>query len=251
MAVSIYLGPDDPDFSGGEMILGGYYDKAKLGGAPFTIPMVDPHSSLSNTGTNVLNVTAITVTVNGTTKEQKYGVWGLYTEGSPTILDTGNSGWGLPTALFNHAMSAFGNYSFDRSDGEAPFYRVDCKYRQPTMGHQPQLLHDEHHRPNKTLRPVDQITVVFGPAGNISVPIHRLVSDFGNGVCGTYLENGFNDGPNLGDPFIRSTYAIWDQEAYTITLAPVKYSVEREIVPFPEGGFKVTEYDVEKFLQRE
>jgi hypothetical protein len=42
----------------------------------------------------------------------------------------------------------------------------------------------------------------------------------------------------LGDPFLRNTYSIFDQEGFTMSLAQVKHTTERDIVAVPEGGFR-------------
>jgi hypothetical protein len=216
LAVSAYLGPDEIDAQP-EMLLGGFYDKAKMGGRPFTIPMVDPTSLAANSQTNNVNITSLSVTVGNKTQTTHYGP-GPYNQGLITLIDTGNSNWGPPPALFDHAVSAWQNF---HNDPTTITQSVNCKYRLPenNPGH---------------------ITVRFGSAGSITVPIHRLVTPLRDGSCVTFLERGLDDGSNLGDPFIRSTYAIWDQEAFTVTLAQVRYTTERDVVPFPRGGFPLT-----------
>src|SRR5687767_12173115 len=65
MVSSIYLGPDELETAYAEMILGGYYDEAKVDGELMTLNMVDPHSSIALGQTNSVNVTAVDVVIDG------------------------------------------------------------------------------------------------------------------------------------------------------------------------------------------
>jgi candidapepsin len=90
VAVSVFLGPNQANDTHSEIILGAAYDKAKIGGELFTVKMVDPFSaSLANSDTNSVNVTSISVCLNGKEAKQTYGP-GPSTEGTPYLLDTGN-----------------------------------------------------------------------------------------------------------------------------------------------------------------
>ncbi|KAH7370013.1 aspartic peptidase domain-containing protein [Rhexocercosporidium sp. MPI-PUGE-AT-0058] len=216
MAVNIYLGPENPNVTNAEMILGGAYDEAKLGGELFTVDMIDPHSFLSNRYTNWVNVTSIEAEVNGETAKVAFGP-GPSSQGKPHVVDTGNPYWALPTSIFSLISSNFGGLSATTSSGT---YAVDCKYRD-----------------QKNVN--GSITVTFGSAGKIDVPLHTLITDFGNGTCTTAVEN--YEGGSLGDLFLRNTYSIFDQESFTLSLAQVKHTTERHIVSYPKGGFKVAE----------
>lgn len=101
----------------------------------------------------------------------------------------------------------------DRNNG---YYIVDCEVRR--------RCNDDE----------DYVTVHFGAAGKIKVPISRVITDFGDGSCGAFVGNG---GPELtrafGDSFLRSTYIIFDQEELTVTFAQVKYTDAENIVALP------------------
>ncbi|KJX95565.1 secreted aspartic protease precursor like protein [Zymoseptoria brevis] len=214
MSLSVYLGPDVRNVNNAEMILGGAYDKAKLGGELFTMNMVDPHDiNLTNSATNNVNVSSTEIISNG--KVVKHN--SPETEGSPYLLDTGAPWWSLPTELFEVLSTAFGGLKAMTS-----FYTyiVDCKYQYPANSN-------------------GGITVNFAAGGKITVPFYTLITDFGNGTCVLPMYAG---GDNLlGDPFLRSVYAIFDQERFTVSLAQVKHTEERDIVALPEGGFKPAE----------
>lgn len=101
-------------------------------------------------------------------------------------------------------------------------YPVDCKYKDPKNA--PGCL-----------------TVHFGHAGKIEVPLHELVTSFGNGTCNAAIASGSAVSANFGDPFLRNGYFIFDQEDFTVTMAQAKHTAKRDIVSYPSGGFKVAE----------
>lgn len=223
IASSIYLGPDDLEASGAQMLLGGAYDRAKFTGDLITIPMADPFNvSLTGGQTNSVNVTAIEVTLgNGEDKSvnstvEKYGQEG---EGVSVLLDTGVASFYLTEKTLAPIYHAFGDV------GAPPFGQqyqvVDCKYSDPSRS-------DGH------------ITVEFGPHGKVSIPFHALVSQFPDGTCGLFLTSRGDQPSIFGDPFLRGVYSIFDQETFTISLGEVRHTDEEDIVPFPEGGFKTT-----------
>ena len=215
----MYLGHDKPDQVNAEMILGVAYDRAKVHGKQFTVDMVDPFNyELTNNQANLVNVTAIEVVVDGK-KTTKSFVKKRRPEGLPTVLDTGNAYWFIPSPIFDIVFAQLGSPSQKSANQE--YYLIDCKYRKR-----------EHAK--------GHVSVEFGTAGNINVPIHSLVTDFGNGQCGSYIGNGTDDGSNLGCPFLRSAYIIFDQETFTMTLSQARYTDKKDIVAFPEGGFKVS-----------
>lgn len=211
ISLSVYLGPDERDVNNAEIILGGAYDKAKLGGELFTVNMVDPHNShLTNQNTNNVNVSSIEA-VSG---DKTIKIDSPEKEGTVYLLDTGAPYWSIPTEMFNLVSTAFGGLSATTSYYT---YIVDCKYQFPANSN-------------------GCINVEFTAGGTISVPFHTLVTDFGNGTCVTAVQPG--GGNLLGDPFLRSVYAIFDQEDFTVSLAQVKHTQERDIVAIPKGGFK-------------
>ncbi|CAI6334413.1 unnamed protein product [Periconia digitata] len=212
-AVSIYHGPDEYDATG-SMVLGGYYDEAKIGGDLFTVNMSDPlNSSLSGGQTNSANVTALKVNVDGNTTTQQFGEENI---GVPVLLDNGVANWYLPESIANLVYPAL-EVEFNAGRQTQP---VDCKYLDPNVAK-------------------GSITVEFGAAGEIEVPFSSLVTPFPDGTCVTFLyARSPSDIFIFGDGFLRSVYSIFDQSSYTITMAPVKYTDEVSLVAFPEGGFK-------------
>jgi len=217
-SVSVYLGNKTGSAGASQIILGGFYDKAKMASKPFTVEMVDPNSqTLANGETNSVNVTQIDVIANGNITTFNPGP--SPDVGQPTQLDTGNPLWILPTPIFALIAAALGNASVRNYTGPT-FLEVDCKYRSPK--------HANGH-----------IITTFGNAGKIEVPLHSLVNQFSDGNCGArIIEVGVSNGTaSFGAPWLRSTYAIFDQEALTISLAQVKHTHEEHIVALPEGGF--------------
>jgi len=218
MATSFYLGPDDASVPSARMIVGGAYDKAKIEGELFTVKMLNPFDlNLANGQTNTVNVTAMEfVRSDGNITAETYGEKDV---GVPVLLDTGIASWYMTDTIFDvvwRALGAFGTY--------VPGTRVsviDCKYRDPSnsKGH---------------------VSVTFGTAGKIDVPLYTLVSLFSDGTCGTFIAPRGDVPATLGDPFLRGAYTIFDQESLSITLGQVKHTDDEEIVPFPEGGFKAS-----------
>jgi candidapepsin len=216
-SVSVYLGNDT---GSSQLILGGFYDKAKMASKPFTIEMVDPQSqSLANGQTNSVNVTEIQVMANGNTTTFNPGP--SPDIGQPTLLDTGNPEWILPTPVFAAVVAGLGNPTERNYTGARPLI-VDCKYQSAKYAN-------------------GHIITRFGDAGKIQIPLHLLVDKFVDGTCGTHLyEVGVSNGTSsFGAPWLRSVYAIFDQEALTITLAQSKHTKEQRIVALPGGGFQV------------
>jgi candidapepsin len=216
-SVSVYLGNDT---GSSQLILGGFYDEAKMASKPFTIEMVDPQSqSLANGQTNSVNVTEIQVMANGNTTTFNPGP--SPDIGQPTLLDTENPEWILPTPVFAAVVAGLGNPTVRNYTGARPLI-VDCKYQSAKYAN-------------------GHIVTRFGDAGKIQIPLHSLVDKFADGTCGTHLyEVGVSNGTSsFGAPWLRSVYAIFDQEALTITLAQSKHTKEQRIVALPEGGFQV------------
>lgn len=215
-AVSVYLGPNEPKDTNSELILGAAYDKAKIDGELFTVEMVDPFSStLTDDSTNYANVTSIEADIAGKHAKQTYGS-GSITEGQPYLLDTGNSEWYMPPSVYNLVAPALG---ITNTTEQVDFvYPVDCKYKDPknAPGH---------------------LIVRFGHAGKIKVPLHELVTSFGNGTCNAAIGSG--DAGSLGDSFLRNGYFIFDQESLTVTMGQAKHTTKRDVVSYSSSGFKV------------
>jgi candidapepsin len=219
-SVSVYLGNGISSKGSSQLILGGFYDKAKMASQPFTVAMVDPYSqALANGETNSVNVTQIEVVVNG--NKTTFNPGPAPDIGQPTLLDTGNPEWILPTPVFAAVVAGLGNPTERNYTGARPLI-VDCKYRSAEYA-------DGH------------VTTTFGSAGKIQVPLHSLVDKFSDGTCGTHLyEVDVSNGTSsFGAPWLRSVYAIFDQEALTVTLAQSKHTHEEHFVALPKGGFKV------------
>ena len=217
MATSIYLGPDDFNVTNAQMILGAAYDKAKVDGDIFTVEMVDPYSlDLTSGQTNNANVTALEVVVDGESMSETYGEPGY---GSPVLLDTGIASWYLPQSIFDIVFKALGGTG--EGNMSQPYQVVDCRYRNPenVKGH---------------------VSVEFGSAGKIQIPLHSLVTQAADGTCQAYIYGRGDTLSAFGDPFLRGVYIIFDQENFTISMSQVKHTDEEELVPFPEGGFKVS-----------
>lgn len=216
-SVSVYLGGDTN--SNGSLVLGAFYDKAKVASKPFTVKMVDPSSqSLALGETNFVNVTKIEVVVG---KNRTAFYPGPSPDiGQSTQLDTGNPEWLLPTPVFNAVTAGLGNPTQRIYKGARPLV-VDCKYRS--------AMHAKGY-----------VTTTFGNAGSLKVPLHSLVDEFADGTCGTHLyEVGVSNGTAaFGAPWLRNVYAIFDQEALTVTLAQAKHTTQQHIVAFPHGGFQ-------------
>ena len=217
-AVSIYPGLNRPKDTNSEMILGAAYDKAKIEGDLFTVEMVSPFdSSLTEDSTNYVNVTSVEADIDGKHAKRAYGS-GSSSEGLPCLLETGNSHWYMPPSVYNLVAPALGITSTTEMVNFV--YPVDRKYRDPknAPGH---------------------LTVRFGHAGKIEVPIHELVTSFGNGACNAAIASGSAVSADFGDPFLRSGYFIFDQEEFTVTMGQARHTAERDIVAYPSGGFKV------------
>ncbi|KAG5976342.1 hypothetical protein E4U55_007356 [Claviceps digitariae] len=215
MSASFYFGPDDADVPNAQMILGGAYDKAKLEGELFTVNMVDPYSSLANSQTNSVNVTALQVVLDGKqTTRETYGEKGV---GVPVLLDSGVARWYLPQSIFDIVFHALGG-SKEAAPGMA-YQVIDCMYRDPNHA-------------------TGYVAVEFGTAGTIKVPLHSLVTKFADGTCGSFIVPRDDVVSIFGDPFLRGTYIIYDQENWTVSMGQIKYTQEQNIVAFPQGGFK-------------
>ncbi|KAG5989481.1 hypothetical protein E4U43_004492, partial [Claviceps pusilla] len=215
MSSSFYFGPDDAVVPNAQMILGGAYDKAKVDGKLFTVNMVDPYSGLGNGQTNSVNMTALKVVVMN--KPPVSQTFGQKDVGVPALIDSGVARWYLPQTIFDAVFHALGG---TKVSGPGIGYQVvDCMYRDP--GHANGYIETE-----------------FGKAGTIQVPLHTLVTKFADGTCGTFIDPSSDSAGLLGDPFLRGTYIIYDQENWTVTMGQVKHTNSTDIVAFPEGGFK-------------
>lgn len=216
MSTSIYLGRDDSEVPNAQMLIGGAYDKAKVEGEMFTVDMVDPHDlQLANGQTNSVNVTAIEVVLDGGNRTAE--TYGEKDVGSPVLLDTGIAAWYMTETIFAAVYHGLGG------QGDVPggtrYVPVDCVYR------------DSDHTKS-------YVSVEFGTAGTVKIPLSSLVSEFSDGTCGSFIAARGDVLSSMGDPFLRGVYSIFDQENWTITMGQVKHAEEEDIVQIPEGGFK-------------
>jgi hypothetical protein len=214
MATSYYLGPDDSDAKG-EMILGGAYDAAKIGGDIITLPMVDPfNTSLTSGQTNVVNVTALEVVAGQNSTRETYGKDNV---GSPVLLDTGVASWYVPVDIADAIIAGLGGLVGEPNPRQ-PYNRVDCKYRSAeyAKGH---------------------VSVEFGSAGKVDIPLDSLVTKLSDDSCVTYVYGRGDQLSIFGDAFLRGVYSIFDQETFTVSLAEVRHTEEQNIVPLPKCGF--------------
>jgi hypothetical protein len=211
-SVSMYLGPDMWNTTAAQMILGGYYDASKFAGHRVTVPMSDPFNQTTSNGqTNSVNVTKLTVTSSryNNKTSNSYGK-----VGTPVLLDSGAPTIFLPNSLAVPALNALGNDATTTNGGAVPAYVVDCKYQTENSGN---------------------FTVEFAGGATVTVPLSAFVTKFEDGTCATYIFP-VGDGPTLrsfGDPWLRSVYTVWDQEAKRVTMGPVKHtsSVKYEKIP--------------------
>lgn len=221
MSTSIYLGRDDGNVKNAQMLIGGAYDKAKVDGELITIDMVDPHNlQLANGQTNSVNVTSMEVILdnrNGTAVNRTVESYGEEDIGVPVLLDTGIAAWYMTDTVFAAVYHGLGGR------GDVPtstrYVPIDCVYRDP----------------NYTK---SYVSVEFGTAGTIKIPLHALVSQFDDGSCGSFIMARGDTVSTMGDPFLRGVYSIFDQENWTISLGQVRHTDEEDIVPVPWGGFK-------------
>lgn len=212
-SVGLYLGPDIYNTTAAQMIIGGYYDESKFAGQHVTVPMTDPFSQdLSNGQTNSVNVTKISVTMpNNTKTTDTFGEAGV---GAPLLLDSGAPTIFLPQNLANAALAGLGNPT-QMTGYAVPAYVVDCKYQTQDAGH---------------------LTVEFGAGGSVTVPISDFVSKFADGSCATYIFALGSGLRSFGDPFLRSVYTIFDQEAKRVTIGPVKHTTSVTYKQIPSSG---------------
>lgn len=215
MSTSIYLGRDDGDVKNAQILIGGAYDKAKVDGELITIEMVNPHDlRLANGQTNSVNVTAIKVVLDGGNHTAE--TYGEKNVGSPVLLDTGTAAWYMTDTIFAAVYHGLGG------QGDVPggtrYVPIDCVYRDP-----------DHTK--------SYVSVEFGKAGTVKIPLSSLVSKFDDGTCGSFIQARGDVLSIMGDPFLRGVYSIFDQENWTVTLGQVKHTEEEDIVQIPTGGF--------------
>lgn len=216
MSTSLYLGPDEGDVKNAQVLIGRAYDKAKVDGELFTVNMVDPHDlDLANGQTNSVNVSAIEVVLDGGNRTVE--TYGDKDVGVPVLLDSGIADWYMTTTIFAAVYRGLGGQG-DVSGGTR-YVPIDCTYRNAN-----------HTR--------SYISVAFGTAGTVNIPLSSLVSQFADGTCGSFIEARGDELSSMGDPFLRGVYSIFDQENFTVTLGRVKHTDVEEIVPIPAGGFR-------------
>ncbi|CZT07078.1 related to aspartic proteinase OPSB [Rhynchosporium graminicola] len=216
MSVSFYLGSDDANITSAQMILGGAYDKAKVDGELFTVNMVDPRDAeLANSQTNSVNVTAMEFVSDGGNRTSE--TYGEKNVGVPVLLDTGVASWYMTKLIFNAVFAALGGSG--EPNRASPYQPVDCKYRDSSYSK-------------------SYLSVQFGTAGAIKVPLNSLVTKFADGTCGSFIYARGDTINTFGVAFLRSAYIVYDQENLCVSLGQVKHSNKTEVVAFPKGGFK-------------
>ncbi|KAF2206908.1 hypothetical protein CERZMDRAFT_52295 [Cercospora zeae-maydis SCOH1-5] len=217
IASSWYLSTDDLEKENPYVILGGFYDQSKVSGTQFTLQMVDPfNAALTGSQTNSVNVTGMKVVSDSNTTSGTYGNPG---EGVPVLLDNGVASFYMPQNIFDAFYAGVGGDPSKVQLGDQHPV-VDCSYRDASTSS-------------------GYVEVEFSATGSIQVPFHAMVSQLADGTCATFA-GGRGPYPSIfGDTFLRSVYLILDQENFTVTLSQVQHTLEQNIVPFPEGGFKV------------
>lgn len=195
-AFGLYLGANTLAATG-QLLLGGA-DKAKQDGPLHVLAMKPNQSGQPNN----VHVVAVTLTkadgtnVTATIPEDRQ---------SDTTWDSGNPAWALPTAVFDAAMAALGNAEKKEL---AYGLEVDCKYRDAAAG--------------------DAIVATLEGDVEAVVTLDRVVGEYDDSRCITYLENG-GTGVGFGAEFLRNMYSVFDYDAMTISFSKVKYTDATDI----------------------
>lgn len=61
------------------------------------------------------------------------------------------------------------------------------------------------------------VPVQLCTAGKVKVPLSSLVSNFADGVWGSFIMSCGNSFKTIGDSFLRSVYTVLDQETWNFT----------------------------------
>jgi hypothetical protein len=213
-AYSLYL--NDLTNSTGSIIFGGV-DTAKYSGDLYTLP-VQPVNGVYKVQTVLLNQIYVTTSTNTTTTTANASTTDLPIT---VLLDSGASNCQLPISVAQNIYQAFdvtwnsnGNYA-----------SCDCRLKNS----------------NAT------VEWVFGGAV-LNTPVRELVTPLPN--SGSTCQFGINQTPApqpgstflpwvLGDPFLRSVYAVFDMENHQIALAQTVFGVTTsnimEIAPGADG----------------
>lgn len=121
----------------------------------------------------------------------------------PTILDTGTAAIRLPMAYFNDLISYFNA----EPDSTGQVWQVSCSLASQDGG----------------------LWFGFGgtssaPAKLIGVPFQQLIwPTETSGVCALAILPDDSNLFNLGDPFLRAAYLVYDYDAATISLAQANF----------------------------
>lgn len=201
----LYLGPADAD-AAGHVLFGGM-DRAKMAGAPITVPMV--LTADSGNQTNMVRSLRQETTIAGSTQS-----FDVPADQQVGLLDSGSHDWSFGQEQFDVVASYFGLNATEASDSEGP-YAVNCKYRDAD--------------------PADKITVVFGgvdasapEVGSVDVPLALLPTMYESGTCAVDIAPyGYGV---LSAQFLRAVYAGYDVDNLRIMLSPVVYTDDEDIV---------------------
>lgn len=196
----------------GSVLFGGI-DKSKYTGPLVTLNLL-PHQLYDEVVTFITTVTALSVTVDSKESEMFSGgtdsIDAYNDDGTtlPVLLDTGSAAWSVPEALLEKLLPSFSFLD--------EHLQCDCKYRDASTS----------------------ITLTFGNAINITVPISSLIVPmydpmtnepvpYVNGanppqactfmiVPGEPTQSGFL---TLGDSVLRSMYIVFDLDNGQVSLA--------------------------------
>ncbi|KAI9831939.1 MAG: hypothetical protein M1819_004661 [Sarea resinae] len=196
-AFGMYFGRDELNATGSLIFSG--YDRAKQADDGFTLDVVDPASSDANNGPFTVNLTSYSTDIQGNRTTVPLD------SGFSTLVDTGNPRWELPSNVLSIVWDYLSVNTSLTAYQYGP-YTVDCKFRRPTN---------------------DTLTVAFTDTKSITVTMDSLVTPIDSNVCATFV----GPGQNLGDPFLRSVYTIFDIDRHEISFSKVAHTDYMNIAP--------------------
>ncbi|KAI3405205.2 hypothetical protein KGF56_001982 [Candida oxycetoniae] len=74
------------------------------------------------------------------------------------------------------------------------------------------------------------VVYTFGKGAKITVPLSEFIFPAGNGLCVWGIQPSGDDFAILGDNFLRHAYLLYNLDANTISIAPVKFTSDSDIV---------------------